>query len=261
MTLTTAAEHRSDPASDTSETLDGERLGQLGSAAQQLLLSLDQGIEPGPSTTGYLYLGDRILRGWAIQLVLAAMTLPFLAAAVDLFARTRRRRIPLAPALRALRTRLLFWLSVGAVFVLYAAVRRWATPAAGLLAGAALALTPVATLMFRFDNPDALLVLLLTVSAYGVVRAVDGGSLRWMAVAGGAALIALATAWGAGLLPAGPRNIDSSRSQPNVQTVSLPPEELLSEYMQAPYVMGEMPSTLLNFAFPSNWGDSGSLRE
>ena len=69
----------------------------------------------------------------------------------------------------------------------------------------------------------------------------------WMAVSGWAALIALATAWGAGLLPAGPRNIDSaSRSQPNVQTVNLPPEELLSEYMQAPYVMGEMPSTLLN---------------
>ena len=37
------------------------------------------------------------------------MTLPFLAAAVDLFARCRRRRIPLAPALRALRTRLAFW--------------------------------------------------------------------------------------------------------------------------------------------------------
>ena len=125
VTLTTAAEQRRDPTLDTSETLNVERLGQLGSAAQQLLLSLDQGIEPGPSTTGYLYLGDRILRGWAIQLVLAAMTLPFLAAAVDLFARTRRRRIPLAPALRALRTRLLFWLSVGAVFVLLDLIGAW----------------------------------------------------------------------------------------------------------------------------------------
>jgi hypothetical protein len=124
VTLTTAAEHR-DPRLDESETLDGERLGQLGSAAQQLLLSLDQGLEPGPSTTGYLYLGDRILHGWAIQLVLAAMTLPFLAAAVDLFARTRRRRIPLAPALRALRTRLLFWLSVGAFFALLGLVGAW----------------------------------------------------------------------------------------------------------------------------------------
>ena len=125
VTLTTADEQRRDPTLDTDETLNGERLRQLGSAAQQLLLSLDQGIEPGPSTTGYLYLGDRILRGWAIQLVLAAMTLPFLAAAVDLFARTRRRRIPLAPALRALRTRLLFWLSVGAAFVLLDLLGAW----------------------------------------------------------------------------------------------------------------------------------------
>ena len=50
---------------------------------------------------------------------------------------------------------------VAAVGVLYAAVRRWFGPAAGLIAGAVLALTPVAVLMFRFNNPDALLVLLL----------------------------------------------------------------------------------------------------
>ena len=36
-----------------------------------------------------------------------------------------------------------------------------------------LALTPVATLMFRFNNPDALLVLLLVVAAYCTVRAIE----------------------------------------------------------------------------------------
>ena len=41
-----------------------------------------------------------------IELVLIACLLPFLAAAIDLFARCRRRRIPLAPALRSLRSRL-----------------------------------------------------------------------------------------------------------------------------------------------------------
>ncbi len=55
---------------------------------------------------------------------------------------------------------------VACVGVLYAAVRRWFGPAAGLVAGLALALTPVAALMFRFNNPDALLVLLLTLAAY-----------------------------------------------------------------------------------------------
>src|SRR4051794_31679899 len=59
---------------------------------------------------------------------------------------------------------------VAAVAVLYATVRRWFSPGAGLLAGVVLATTPAAALMFRFDNPDALLVLLLTLSAYATVR-------------------------------------------------------------------------------------------
>ncbi len=50
---------------------------------------------------------------------------------------------------------------VGSVWLLYATVRRWFSPAAALISGAVLALTPVAVLMFRFNNPDALLVLLI----------------------------------------------------------------------------------------------------
>jgi len=73
---------------------------------------------------------------------------------------------------------------VAAVGVLYAAVRRWFSPAAGLLAGAILALTPVSVLMFRFNNPDALLVLLLTGAAYAMVRALEGGRTRWLVLAG-----------------------------------------------------------------------------
>src|SRR5450631_1638233 len=45
---------------------------------------------------------------------------------------------------------------VAAVGVLYLAVRRWFGAGAGLIAGAVLALTPAAALMFRFNNPDAL---------------------------------------------------------------------------------------------------------
>ena len=48
---------------------------------------------------------------------------------------------------------------VATVGLLYATVRRWFAPGAALLAGAVLALTPVATLMFRFNNPDAMLTL------------------------------------------------------------------------------------------------------
>ena len=73
---------------------------------------------------------------------------------------------------------------VASVAVLYAAVRRWSGPAAGLIAGGVLAITPVATLMFRFNNPDALLVLLMTVAAYAMVRATESGHTRWIVLAG-----------------------------------------------------------------------------
>jgi 4-amino-4-deoxy-L-arabinose transferase-like glycosyltransferase len=73
---------------------------------------------------------------------------------------------------------------VAAVALLYAAVKRVAGPYAGLLAGAVLATTPVAALMFRYDNPDALLVLLMTAAAYATVRAVEAGRARWVILAG-----------------------------------------------------------------------------
>ena len=50
---------------------------------------------------------------------------------------------------------------VAAVGLLYATIKRWFGAGAGLIAGALFAATPVAALMFRFNNPDALLVLLL----------------------------------------------------------------------------------------------------
>jgi 4-amino-4-deoxy-L-arabinose transferase-like glycosyltransferase len=73
---------------------------------------------------------------------------------------------------------------VASVAVLYAAVRRWFGPAAGLIAGLVLALTPVAALMFRFNNPDALLVLLMTAAAYALVRAIENGRTRWLVFCG-----------------------------------------------------------------------------
>jgi 4-amino-4-deoxy-L-arabinose transferase-like glycosyltransferase len=72
---------------------------------------------------------------------------------------------------------------VATVGVLYATVRRWFSPAAALLAGAVMAMTPVAVLMFRFNNPDALLVLLLTVAAYATVRALERAQTSWLVLA------------------------------------------------------------------------------
>ena len=72
---------------------------------------------------------------------------------------------------------------VATVGFTYLTVRRWFSPAAALIAGATVALTPVAALMFRFDNPDALLVLLLTIATYATVRAIEAGKTRWLVLA------------------------------------------------------------------------------
>jgi 4-amino-4-deoxy-L-arabinose transferase-like glycosyltransferase len=73
---------------------------------------------------------------------------------------------------------------VATVGLLYTTVRRWFGPAAALTAGVIMALTPVATLMFRFDDPDTLLVLTMTAAAYAVTRAIESGRTRWLVLAG-----------------------------------------------------------------------------
>jgi len=75
-------------------------------------------------------------------------------------------------------------MGVATVGLLYTTVKRWYGPAAGLIAGAVSALTPVAVLMFRFNNPDALLVLLMVAGAYATTRAIENGSTKWLMLAG-----------------------------------------------------------------------------
>lgn len=75
-------------------------------------------------------------------------------------------------------------MGVATVGVLYAAVRRRFGAAAGLVAGAALAVTPVAALMFRFNNPDALLCLLMVSAVYCVLRALEDARTKWLVLAG-----------------------------------------------------------------------------
>lgn len=102
-------------------------------------------------------------------------------------------------------------MGVGTVALLYASVKRWFGHGAGLIAGALLALTPVAALMFRFNNPDALLVLLMTAAAYCVLRAIEqpakgvaagrkSRALTWLLLAGTAIGFAFLTKMLQGLL-------------------------------------------------------------
>jgi 4-amino-4-deoxy-L-arabinose transferase-like glycosyltransferase len=75
-------------------------------------------------------------------------------------------------------------MGVATVGLVWATVRRHFSAVAAFVAGGALASTPVAVLMFRFNNPDALLVLLLTLATYLTLRGVETGRIRWVVWAG-----------------------------------------------------------------------------
>ncbi|WP_197023103.1 ArnT family glycosyltransferase [Arthrobacter sp. MA-N2] len=75
-------------------------------------------------------------------------------------------------------------MGVLSVYLLYRMVAKRTDPATGLLAGLFFAVTPVATVMFRYNNPDALLTLLMIGAAYAALEAVDRGKLRWLLAAG-----------------------------------------------------------------------------
>lgn len=125
VTLTSAGDRPRSPDNDIAAQLHRGRLGQMGRSAQQLLASLDAGLELAQGTATYIWFGSRLVRGWALELVLIAALLPFLAASVDFFALCRRRRIPLAPAFRSYRSRLGFWIWLVVVFELLRVVGIW----------------------------------------------------------------------------------------------------------------------------------------
>ena len=134
VTLTSSGDRPPPAFGDTPDRLNGSRLTRIGRSSQALLESLDDDVELVEGTSSYIYLGARAVRGWAVVLILFTALLPALAVIVDLFARLRRRHIPLAPALRSFRTRLLFWLFAVLLFELFAMVGAWTTGAARPLA-------------------------------------------------------------------------------------------------------------------------------
>ena len=74
---------------------------------------------------------------------------------------------------------------VGSVWLVYAAVKRQFGFISAVIAGATLMLTPVAALMFGFNNPDAILTLMLTASGYAFLRSLEGKRpLLWLGLAG-----------------------------------------------------------------------------
>ena len=151
--------------------------------------------------TGALYLWDLSASGWANSFYSAAVQAgsvswkAFLFGASDAAASITVDKPPASLWVMALSVRVFglnSWsmlvpqalMGVATVGLVYSSVRRYFSAQAGLIAGAVLALTPVAALMFRFNNPDALLVLLLTGAVVATLRAIENGRTRWMVLAG-----------------------------------------------------------------------------
>jgi Peptidase family M28 len=125
VTITTAGARPPTTERGSARKLDTRRVETIGRAAQDAIDAMEQGVSLAQGPTSYVFLGQRLIRGWAIEIVLVAMLLPFLAAAVDLFARCRRRHIRIAPALRSYRSRLGFWAWVAALFLVFGALGFW----------------------------------------------------------------------------------------------------------------------------------------
>ncbi|WP_426996550.1 ArnT family glycosyltransferase [Pseudarthrobacter sp. N5] len=70
------------------------------------------------------------------------------------------------------------------VFLVYSLVRKYFDPATALLAGFFMSVTPVATVMFRYNNPDGLLTLIMVGIAYSVLEAIRRERIAWLLLAG-----------------------------------------------------------------------------
>ncbi len=105
--------------------------------------------------------------------------------------------------------------AVAAVVVLARTVRRHSGPAAGLIAGAVLACTPVFVVLARFDDPDMTVTLLSVCVAYTTLRLVEDHRRGWLVATGALLGLLFLTKWGAGLLivPAVVAAVWSSRRQ------------------------------------------------
>ena len=146
------------PVGDADGRISAQRLGELGRATESFIGSLDSSAGSAYRTPDSIFFRDRVASGWALRLTLIVAVVPFALAALDLVVRTTRRRIPLAPAVRALRARLIFWLYIGLLL--------WIGANTGIFpAGARLTPSPFSDEVT--DAPVAGLLLLGTAAALG----------------------------------------------------------------------------------------------
>ena len=121
VTLTTNGDLDHAEATDLQSAATARRLEEMGQATEALVDSVDASAGRAFQTPDSLFFGDQAVSGWAVRLTLVLLVVPIVLGVVDLVARARRRRLPLAPALRALRTRVLIWAFGGVLLAVGAA--------------------------------------------------------------------------------------------------------------------------------------------
>jgi 4-amino-4-deoxy-L-arabinose transferase-like glycosyltransferase len=118
---------------------------------------------------------------------------------------------PLALWVQALSVRIFGWhslsvlvpqalMGVASVGLVYDLTRRRFGRAGGFVAGAVLALTPIAVAISRHNNPDGLLVLCVVGAVWAVVRGLEDGRVRWLVLAGACVGLGFETKMGAALM-------------------------------------------------------------
>jgi len=116
--------------------LDTSQLGRLGTTVANLVAELDSATTIERDGSPVLLLSGKVMRGWLAEASMAILVAPFVACVLDLVARLRRRRVPLAPGLVAFAWRAAGW------FVTLAAMWLLAAAPGQLLSGVAIAPIP-----------------------------------------------------------------------------------------------------------------------
>src|SRR3954451_22741423 len=202
----------------TTTTFEGRRGGRPGARGRLRARSL-----PRPElgllvvVSGALYLWALSRNGWANTYYsgavrsMASSRQAFLYGALNASGVMPVDKPPLALWVQALSVRAFGFhplsilvpqalMGMASVGLVYDLTRRRFGRAGGFVAGAVLALTPIAVAISRHNNPDALLVLCVVGALWAMVRALEDGRTRWLVLAGVCVGLGFETKMGAALL-------------------------------------------------------------
>jgi hypothetical protein len=91
------------------DDLDATQLARAGAATANVVAELNSAVTIERGGEPALFLSGKVLRGWFAEVTIAMLLVPFVVCVLDVVARLRRRRIPIAPGIRALGWRFAAW--------------------------------------------------------------------------------------------------------------------------------------------------------